>query len=247
MKPDPNFVVDEKYLKPQKIDASVHKNRRYFPEISPPEPQKPEILTKKSFFNLSPKPQDKDQLLLWRTQNSLGFGVFTGFVNVWFNDFKKLPNLGFKQTLSFTANYFKSPFIGFSLFGISYATTDWILETLRGGNGKRSLQEYGLIGFNSVFFPVLLSSKSLFKATKYGTFAGFTFSMWKLSKFYQYEGIRNRVQENKAREYPVYQDPPPMPDFHKRRLYYNALGFEDARDLYSPEKLNDKSPDYKEE
>lgn len=247
MKPDPNFVVDEKFLKPERKKGTIYS--RWLDDMTdcPPKPEKPEILKKQSIFNPWPRPEEKDELFKWRMMNSIGAGTFAGVVNSWFFDFKKIPKIQFRQSLRVHLKYFRKPFLSFTTFGLAFAGTDYLLETYRGGNGKRSLQEHSLIAFTSVFVPMTTAFKNPYGGLKYGIAASLIYTLIKYSNFYVQPGLDRKKEKFEEYKYVVYENPPPMPDYHLRRTIYAPFGIEDMKDKMSPEKLKDKRPDYKEE
>jgi len=194
-----------------------------------------------------PEEKDAEKTFLWKFTNFLGFGVFSGFWNGWYMDDKKIPKIKFMQSLRFHLKHFKYPLTYWTVLGLGFAGTDYILEKYRGGEGKRSLQENALIGFNTLFFPTLLK-RSLPTSIRAGVTGAAIYTLYRHHVYSNEPAMKYREKEIlDSMRVPIYENPPVIPDFHKRRIIFGFPHFEDATDDYSPEKLNDKRPNYREE
>lgn len=142
----------------------------------------------------------------------------------------------------------KNPFLLFSAFGIGLGLTDWTLEHFRGGHGKRSLQEHGLIAFNAVGLASYTRTRSFGASFQPALFAALLYPLVRWWYVWGEPTLQwRRKEQMNAMRIPIYENPPPMPQYHKERWIHGVFS-EDYVGKYSAEKLGAfNGPDYREE
>lgn len=85
----------------------------------PPKPKKPLFLP---LIGVIRRPETPSEKFVTNASLSVAAGFFAGTVQAWWNDYRKVPKIVFRESLRHHMRYFKGPFAVVTAAGLAYST-----------------------------------------------------------------------------------------------------------------------------
>lgn len=209
------------------------------PKYLPPKPTVPAILRQKNkvfkFFDGN----TPETNFLATVGNTTMAGSFAALVKCWWMDVHMKASYTFQQEALELWRQSRTPFLGGISVGLAYGGTQYLLERTRGGDYHRSLQEHFLLAFVGAFPFGVLWGKSIYSGVKTGFWMGLfnvtlRFYYFKVAKMSALKEQRKLDRMYRA----VYEDPPKIPEFHKRRHIYSIYSEEQGDHIVYPKRVD---------